>query len=170
MCITRWVLRKVFKRIISDNYNYSKKPKEVGLIIGADMFVRKAVFDEIGGLDEDIFMYCEETEFQFRVKQRTKYKIMSVPWAKMIHLEGRSFEGNFNVRRHRYSTIGTAIYIKKSYGEKQSKEYLNMLKSSYKKFIRVCKFFQLNGKKEMYMSKLKNVNDIQSEFPTVKYF
>lgn len=170
MCITRWVLRKVFKRIISDNYNYSKKPKEVGYITGADMFVRKAVFDEIGGLDEDIFMYCEETEFQFRVKQRTKYKIMSVPWAKMIHLEGRSFEGSFNVRRHRYSTIGTAIYIKKSYGEKQSKEYLNMLKSSYKKFIRVCKFFQLNEKKEMYETELIIVNDILSGFPSISYY
>ena len=169
-CITRWALRKAFKKIISDGYNYSKKAKEVGYITGADMFVRKAVFDEIGGLDEDIFMYCEETEFQFRVKNRTKYKIMSVPWAKMIHLEGRSFEGNFNVRRHRYSTIGTAIFIRKSYGEKQTIDYFESLKKNYKKYVIICSFLQLKNKKEMYMSKLKNVKDIQSKFPTVKYF
>ncbi|MGN7821876.1 glycosyltransferase family 2 protein [Chitinophaga sp. 22536] len=71
-------------------YNYSEAPLQIeGYISGADMMIRKAVFDEVGGFDPEFFMYYEETELTWRVRKKG-YKIVSVPAAKIIHLEGGS--------------------------------------------------------------------------------
>ena len=62
---------------------------EIDQIIGADIFFRKAVLDKVGAFDEDFFMYSEETELCKRIKD-AGYRIIFVPEAKMIHLEGKS--------------------------------------------------------------------------------
>lgn len=170
MIITKKVFKKIFKKRFSDGYNYTNKAMEVGIILGADMFVRKSIFDEIGGLDEDIFMYCEETEFAYRVKTQTKYKIVSVPWAKMIHLEGKSFDGKFNARRHRFGTIGTTIFIRKSYGEKDAKNYLDLLLKSYRKFYFISKIFFMKDKKDMYKTKIATVKSLMLDYPNLSFF
>lgn len=169
MSISKEVFKRIFKKCFSDGYNYTKKAMEVGIILGADMFVRKPIFDEIGGLDEDIFMYCEETEFAFRVQKQTKYKVVSVPWAKMIHLEGKSFDGKFNERRHRYGTIGTTLFIKKSYGEKDAENYLKLILRSYKRFYFISKLFFMKEKKIMYKTKIETVKNIMLDFPNLSY-
>lgn len=170
MSISKKVFKRIFKKCFSDGYNYTKKAMEVGIILGADMFVRKSIFDEIGGLDEDIFMYCEETEFAFRVQNQTKYKVVSVPWAKMIHLEGKSFDGKFNARRHRFGTIGTTIFIRKNYGENDAKKYLNLLLKSYRKFYFISKLFFMKDKKDMYKTKITTVKKLMLDYPNLSFF
>ena len=81
------VLKKISKR--RDDFNYSKLVKEVGYITGADMMIRKSVLEKVGVFDEIFFMYSEEAELTYRIKQ-AGYKIMSVPMAQIIHLEGKS--------------------------------------------------------------------------------
>ena len=80
-------IRKVTKK--RKDFNYSKSEKEVGYITGADMMIRKEILLETGCFDEDFFMYSEETELTYRIKKRG-YKIISVPQAMIIHLEGKS--------------------------------------------------------------------------------
>jgi GT2 family glycosyltransferase len=63
--------------------------KEVDYISGADMFFKKAIFDKIGGFDEDFFMYYEDTELCFRLK-RIGYKIIWYPYTSIIHYAGAS--------------------------------------------------------------------------------
>ena len=63
--------------------------KEVDNIIGADIFFRKSVLDKVGLFDEKFFMYLEETDLCYRIKQ-ANYKIKFVEKAKIIHLEGKS--------------------------------------------------------------------------------
>jgi GT2 family glycosyltransferase len=78
-------LEKVFKK-------YAKKYKEcvvaenikVDYITGADMFIKKNIFQEIGGFDKDFFMYYEETELSYRLHKK-KYNVFLVPSAKIIH-------------------------------------------------------------------------------------
>lgn len=72
----------------SARFNYSRSPKPVAYITGADLMVRRAIIDAVGGaFNPRFFMYFEETEFCFRVKKKG-YKIMSVPAAEIIHMEG----------------------------------------------------------------------------------
>lgn len=72
-----------------NDFNYTNFEQEVAYITGADMFIRKEILEKSGYFDKDFFMYFEETELSYRIK-RLGYKIVSVPQAKIIHLEGKS--------------------------------------------------------------------------------
>jgi len=63
--------------------------KQMDWITGAFMIIPKKVFDEVGGFDENIFMYTEEMELCFRLKKlgyKTVYQITPA----IIHLGGAS--------------------------------------------------------------------------------
>lgn len=63
-------------------------------ITGADIFVPRKAFEEAGWFDENLFMYCEETDICNRVEKqglKTKY----FPEKKIIHLEGKTTEDNY---------------------------------------------------------------------------
>ena len=70
-------------------FNFSDNNLKVELIIGADFFIRREIFEKLTGFDEDFFMYHEESELCFRVL-KLGYSIYNVPAAKIIHLEGQS--------------------------------------------------------------------------------
>ena len=63
--------------------------KPVDYVTGADMFVPKHVFDELGGFDPDYFMYCEEVDWQRRMAD-AGYGRFIVEGPEIIHLEGGS--------------------------------------------------------------------------------
>ncbi|MGL5563877.1 MAG: glycosyltransferase family 2 protein [Tannerellaceae bacterium] len=73
-------------------YNFSSQSKMVdGFISGADMMVRRDVLQRCGTFDPDFFMYYEDCELNYRIKKHG-YVIMSVPAAKIVHLQGMSCE------------------------------------------------------------------------------
>ena len=74
------------------DYNFKDSPVDVAYITGADLMIKRDVLDKIGGgFDPQFFMFYEETELCYRVKKEN-YRIVSVPDAKIQHLEGKSFE------------------------------------------------------------------------------
>ncbi len=66
-------------------------PTKVGFISGADIMIRKTLFDELHGFDPHFFLYFEETELTYRVKN-LKYSVWFVPDAQIIHLGEQSGE------------------------------------------------------------------------------
>lgn len=71
-------------------FNFTGKPMEInGFLSGADMMIRKDLFHSLTGFDPVFFMYYEETELTFRVRKLGR-NIVSIPDAKLIHLEGAS--------------------------------------------------------------------------------
>jgi N-acetylglucosaminyl-diphospho-decaprenol L-rhamnosyltransferase len=58
-------------------------------ICGASMMVRSAVFAAIGGLDENYFLYFEETDFCYRAKQ-AGFPTWYVPESRVMHIMGQS--------------------------------------------------------------------------------
>lgn len=70
-------------------FNKTNLPKKVEIIIGADFFIRRELYEKLEGFDEDFFMYHEESELCFRVL-KLGYSIYNIPEAKIIHLEGKS--------------------------------------------------------------------------------
>lgn len=66
-----------------------KKNHEVDGITGAFFLTRKSVLDKVGLFDENYFMYGEDLDLCFRIKQ-AGYKIMYVPEVKIIHYKGIS--------------------------------------------------------------------------------
>jgi O-antigen biosynthesis protein len=62
---------------------------EVDAISGSFMMIRREVFEKIGGLDESFFMYGEDLDWCFRVKQ-SGWKVFYVPITSIIHYKGES--------------------------------------------------------------------------------
>ncbi|MCI1477146.1 MAG: glycosyltransferase family 2 protein [Clostridium beijerinckii] len=62
---------------------------EVDCLTGAFMLMPKLVFDEVGGLDEDFFMYGEDIDLCYKIKE-CGYKILYYPDAQIIHYKGGS--------------------------------------------------------------------------------
>ncbi len=78
-----------YKRYNQKKNILKKKPFEAELIHGCIMLLRKEVFNQIGGFDDNIFMYGEETDMWFKLK-KLKYKIMIYPNASILHLGSKA--------------------------------------------------------------------------------
>lgn len=166
MSIAVKIFRKLFKKALSEEYNYSDRVKEVGYITGADMMIRREILDKIGGFDEDIFMYSEEVEFTYRTKALTGYTVCNVPWAHIWHLEGASFNGankQFNLNRFTLSLQGNCVYIKKYFGEKGLRKFLNCKTRAYNKLITLFAICFKFKKCKEYKAKKAAVKRIREE-------
>jgi len=64
-----------------------KFPIEVEAISGACMLVKREAMQEIGLLDEEYFMHCEDLDWCIRFR-RGGWKILFVPDARMLHHKG----------------------------------------------------------------------------------
>ncbi|WP_431469995.1 glycosyltransferase family 2 protein [Sphingosinithalassobacter sp. LHW66-3] len=53
-------------------------------VIGTGFIVRKAAFDQVGGMDRDYFMYMEDVDLCLRL-QAHGWKILAVPGMRLIH-------------------------------------------------------------------------------------
>ena len=88
--LTKWFPNnQVSRRYLLSRHNLSQVPFEVDWVSGACLMIRSEVFKTIGGFDERFFMYWEDADLCFRVKQRA-WKIFIVPEAKVVHYEGKS--------------------------------------------------------------------------------
>lgn len=62
---------------------------EVDALMGAFMMIPRTVIDKVGMLDEEFFMYGEDIDWCYRIKE-AGYKIMYYPKEKIIHYKGSS--------------------------------------------------------------------------------
>ena len=65
------------------------KEAEVDVLSGSCMLVRKEAMDQVGLLDEDYFMYGEDIDWCYRIRE-AGWKIYYTPTAKIIHFRGES--------------------------------------------------------------------------------
>lgn len=110
------ILKNIPSKLIYGNnitFNNTNIPIKVAYIIGADLMVKRILLKKTNGFQKDYFMFCEETDLCLRIK-KFNYNIFSVPEAKIIHLEGRSFVSNNNLseKRMKYIEESRRIYQK----------------------------------------------------------
>ena len=73
---------------------------EVDYITGADLFFKRDLINELGGLfDPKFFMYFEETDLQYRIF-RSGYKRCIIDGTHIIHLEGGSQKDSKHQRNY----------------------------------------------------------------------
>lgn len=64
-------------------------------VVGASMFVRRSVLEQVGLLSEDYFLYCEEIDWATRMKlQMSDMKLGYAPASVVYHKEGASTGAN----------------------------------------------------------------------------
>lgn len=69
--------------------SYYQNAHEVGWVSGSFMIVRKEVFERIGLLNEDYFMYFEDVEYCYKAR-KNGFKVMINPLVRAYHVGGAS--------------------------------------------------------------------------------
>lgn len=89
----KYALDNYYHFMLSKFYDrqYSTE-REVGWLTGACLMMRRDVFEQIGGFDENFFMYFEDKDICKRVKE-LGYKVVYYPQTTIIHLLGGSSHG-----------------------------------------------------------------------------
>ncbi len=87
---------------------------EVDAIGGSFMFIPRRVFDKVGGFDEDYFMYGEDIDLCYKIKN-AGYKVFYTPRTTAIHFKGESTRrSNINQTYEFYRAMG--VFVEKRYG------------------------------------------------------
>jgi GT2 family glycosyltransferase len=68
--------------------------REAEFLMGACMLVRREAIDAVGLLDEDFFLFSEETDWHYRFR-RAGWKVLFYPDAEAVHVGGVSHGGRF---------------------------------------------------------------------------
>jgi len=103
--------------------------REVEVVTGCFMLVRKDAISQVGMMDESFFMYAEETDWCYRFK-KAGWNLLFTPDAQIVHLGGQSSK---KVRSDMIlqARAGILYFIKKHY--------------SYVKYILCCILFSLHA-------------------------
>jgi GT2 family glycosyltransferase len=105
------------QKLASGIVNKDSTHKVVGYVNGADMFIRKEIFDRLGGFDEEFFLYFEETELSYRVR-KLGYVSMVIPEVTIIHLVSfyRDTFSKYNYDKLKIYSKSRFLYFKKTSG------------------------------------------------------
>ena len=95
--LLRWVFPERFP---GKSKNYLE-PIEVDSVIGACMIVRREAMEQVGILDEDYFLFLEETDWCYRMK-KAGWKVYHLPEAEIYHFQGKSAEAEKKRARVEY--------------------------------------------------------------------
>jgi GT2 family glycosyltransferase len=121
-----------FKRniLLADVWRYRIRKKHhiqgtqsetaVDWLMGSALFMRTTVVKSMGGMDETVFMYGEEYDLCYRIRQ-AGWQVHFVPTTQLIHHENAS--GSQLFKTHRYSFVTKSSY----YFQAKHKGYFQML-------------------------------------------
>ena len=96
-------------------------PREVEVVLGACMIIRREVLEDVGFLDERFFFYSEEVDYCYRLRKKG-YPIFWIPRAEVVHYGGQSskkmpdkmflqlYQGKILFFRKYQGWLGVSIY------------------------------------------------------------
>lgn len=158
--ITRFPFSKhILSRRISDHYlirsELCNNPCEVDYASGACLLVNKQVIDQVGGLDENYFMYGEEIDWCYSIR-KAGWLVIYNPEIKIIHLgnqSGKSKWGNSGFAARKYAE---RMFYRKFYGGLAAKifqtTHIIMSTMSFVKHKTLLRFSIPKNQKEIHYS------------------
>ncbi len=97
----------------------------VDVLVGCFMFCRKSVIDTVGSFDETYFMYGEDIDLSYRIKQ-AGYENVYFPDTTVIHYKGESTKkGSLNYVRMFYQAM--IIFAKKHFASSQKQAFVFLI-------------------------------------------
>ena len=132
---------------------YPKADKEVNVLHGSAIFMKKKRFKKINGFDNNIFLYHDDDDASLRLRKYVG-PLMYINNSKIVHLEGRSSSRNNEIAAIKGYHMGRSrvyIQVKAIKGQKSKTLILCPLISC---FHLKCYFLQ---EKELNMFILQKV-------------
>jgi N-acetylglucosaminyl-diphospho-decaprenol L-rhamnosyltransferase len=125
-----WFLRKIAQRSELFNGFYAgsfahDSDRLVEWVMGAALLVRKQALAEIGGLDEDFFLFSEEVDLQYRLRE-AGWECWFTPAAEVTHVGGAS-HGN---RLFKELLRGHLRFFAKHHGLEEAERVRKLLERS----------------------------------------
>jgi len=74
------------------------RPRDVGFVSGAAIWLRRTALDEVGGWDDGYFMYVEDVDLCWRLR-RSGWRVAYEPGGEVVHVQGAS------TRHHPYRML-----------------------------------------------------------------
>jgi GT2 family glycosyltransferase len=87
--VPKGVLETLLPRRFPSKRREHAGPIDVEAVLGACLFVRREVLEDVGLMPEDYFFFLEETDWCFRIRQ-AGWRIVHLPDARVIHIFGAS--------------------------------------------------------------------------------
>ena len=112
---TPWVSLKKLMRLNQSYYHNEIPPddtSECEILVGAFMLMSRHVYNELGGFDEDFFMYGEDIDLSYRLL-KAGYKNYYVGDTSVIHYKGESTLKDKNYAQRFYGAM--QIFYNKHY-------------------------------------------------------
>lgn len=109
------LLRRVMPRRYPSKLVDYDEPIEVEAVLGACLFVRREVVDQVGMIDEDYFFFLEETDWCHRIRARG-WRVFHLPHAFVIHLYGEATKKKMPLRTRIEYYRSLYIFFKKNRG------------------------------------------------------
>lgn len=88
---------------------------DVDQVSGAVILVRASVYSELGGMDEHMHFYFEETDFCYRIVEKG-YRVHYTPAAEIVHLGGASSDKLSSAEVQLLYFKGMMYYFRKNVG------------------------------------------------------
>jgi N-acetylglucosaminyl-diphospho-decaprenol L-rhamnosyltransferase len=85
--------------------------REVEVVMGACMLVRREAIEQVGDCDEDYFLFSEETDWCYRF-HRAGWQVVFFPGAECVHVRGAAHGG----RLYRENLRGHLLFLSKHRG------------------------------------------------------
>lgn len=111
------------------------KPFDLDFISGASMLISARVIDDIGLLNENFFLYWEETEYCYRARQ-AGWGLGVATSARVVHKIGASTDIKSALTEY-YSTKNSVIFFRLFYGDRKSLKFSMITMIILKFFNRV---------------------------------
>lgn len=89
-----------------------RKRREVSFLTGCCLLMHRSVWEKVGGLSTEFFLYCEDTDFCVRCK-KNGIRLLYTPHTWLWHKVGGSGGGEMSPRMIYYITRNTLLLVKK---------------------------------------------------------
>lgn len=123
-------LRKIFKTVKGERYFYygdledniylSKKDIVVDAVSGSFLMIKKTVFEELRGFDENFFMYLEDVDLGVRANLLGK-RVLFCPHSTIKHIGGASSKSKYRIHHQAW------FNSRKYYFRKHFNNFENMI-------------------------------------------
>jgi len=109
------VFRSQYRRWMMRDFAHDRQT-DVDQVMGAALMTRRSIIEQVGGMDEDFFMYYEEVDLCYRIKQ-AGWRIVFLPNPVITHRGGQSV-GQIPVRRRIMTLRSILIFLRKHRGKR----------------------------------------------------
>ena len=87
--VPKWLLELAFPRRFPSKRFRHAEPVDVEAVLGACLFVRREAWERVGLLPEDYFLFLEETDWCWAMRE-AGFRVVHLPEVRLVHHSGAS--------------------------------------------------------------------------------